>query len=325
MAGQHDLLSQRQIKGMFYEQLALDFGSSWMAKLGFGPVPSDQASEQYPWLGMVPAMRERKGENHFADLQEKSITLENLEYQTGLKIDRRFARRDKSGQLRVRLGDLAERANYQWKSLLRTLIRNGTGSTSGLCYDGQYFFDTDHSEGDSGTQLNLLAAAQVSALNVTTATAPTEAEAALALLGVIGYMSTFKDDQGEAVNEEAKDFLVITPFNLYGAFQAAVANRLLNTGSGSATNPLPGEWTIRVVSIAGIEATVGTASAIFYVARADGRTKPFILQEEVAPSLEILGPGSEYEKEHGHHLYNLWCSRAAGYGHWHHMTHNTLS
>jgi hypothetical protein len=323
--GQHDLLSTRDIRGMFYEELKQDFGQSWLADVAAGPFSSDQAQETYPWLGMVPAMEARKGANVFADLLERYITIKNIEYQTGVKVDRMFARRNKTDQLRVRLADLASRAGYLPKSLIRTLIKNGTGSTSGLCYDGQNFFSATHSEGASGTQLNLLTNTQVAPLDIGTPTDPTEAEAALALMGVIGYMMTYKDDQGEAINEEAEQFLVLCPFNLYGAFQAANRNRLLNTGSGSATNPLPGDWTIKVKMAAGIEATAGTASPVFYVFRTDGRSKAFILQEEVPATLEILGPGSEYEKEHGHHAYSTWRSMGAGYGHWHHATHNTLS
>ena len=323
--GQHDLLSTREIQGMFYEELRLDDGRSWLPAVATDPIPSDQASETYPWLGMVPPLEKRYGANRYSDLGEQKITIENDEYQTGVRVDRMFLRRDKTAQLRIRLGDLASRANAHWKGLIRTLIRNGTGATSGLCYDGSYFFADDHSEGSAGTQKNLLTSGEVSALNVGTATAPTEAEAALAIMGVIGYMMQYKDDQGEAINEEASRWVILCPFNLYGAFQAAVANRLLNTGSGSATNPLPGVWDIVVKMVVGIEATAGTPSAVFYVFRADGRSRAFIRQEETAPALDILGEGSEYMKEHGRALFNVWTSRGAVYGHWFHGSHNTLS
>ena len=60
-------------------------------------------------------------------------------------------RRDKTGQVMTRVRELAERANSHWASLLSALIIAGESTA---CYDGQYFFDTDHAEGDSGTQDN---------------------------------------------------------------------------------------------------------------------------------------------------------------------------
>ena len=49
------------------------------------------------------------------------------------------------------MAELAERGRTHYASLLSTLIVNGATT---VCYDGQYFFDTDHSEGASGTQSN---------------------------------------------------------------------------------------------------------------------------------------------------------------------------
>ena len=51
----------------------------------------------------------------------------------------------------------ADRTVSHWASLLSTLIVNGESAT---CYDEQYFFDTDHSEGESGTQSNVISAAK---------------------------------------------------------------------------------------------------------------------------------------------------------------------
>ena len=39
------------------------------------------------------------------------------------------------------MAELAERGTTHFASLLSTLIVNGASTT---CYDGQYFFDTDH-------------------------------------------------------------------------------------------------------------------------------------------------------------------------------------
>ena len=117
---------------------------------------SDQESETYKWLGMVPMMREWIGDKQAKGFRDNGITVINKEFEATLEVLSKWLRRDKTGQLAVRIGELAQRANGHCANLLSTLITNGTGSTSVLCYDGQYFFDSDHSEGDSGTQKNLL-------------------------------------------------------------------------------------------------------------------------------------------------------------------------
>ena len=60
-------------------------------------------------------------------------------------------RRDKTGQIDIRIREQVQRAQAHWAKLLSDLI---IAAESTVCYDGQYFFDTDHSEGDSGTQDN---------------------------------------------------------------------------------------------------------------------------------------------------------------------------
>ena len=195
-------LSSRAITGMFFVALQQYMGLSWIPNISM-EFDSDQESETYKWLGMVPMMREWIGSRQAKGFRDNGITITNKKFEATLDVLVDWLRRDKTGQLKIRIAELAGRAGGHWGKLLSTLITNGTGSTSGLCYDGQYFFDSDHSEGDSGTQLNLLTNSQVGALDVTTATTPTPVEAAKAILGVIGYMLTYKDDQGEPMNVQA--------------------------------------------------------------------------------------------------------------------------
>jgi len=173
--------------GMYFARLEQMTGLSWMDGIST-LFPSDQGSEEYAWLGQVPAMREWLGGRHAKGFRENGITVINKHFEASVDILTKWVRRDKTGQINARLAELAQRTLSHWASLLSTLITNGTGSASGLCYDGQYYFDDDHSEGDSGTQKNLITATEVTALNVGTAAAPTAGEAISAILGVIAYM-----------------------------------------------------------------------------------------------------------------------------------------
>ena len=314
-------ISSRAIIGRFYQTLEGEFAGSWASRLGM-LFDSNQESETYKWLGATPAMREWTTGRLPKGLRSSGITIENKTFESTLEIDVDDLRRDKTSQILLRVDELAARARQHWEKLLSTLIANGTGDTSGLCYDGQYFFDDDHSEGSSGTLKNLLTATEVTQLDVATATAPTESEMALAILGVIGHLFSFKDDQGEPTNGDARRFLVMVPVPLWGPALSAARARLLQAASGTVRdNPLQNtDFNIEVVCNPRL-----TWTANFAVFRTDGRAKPFILQEEQPIEMSAIAEGSEEEFKNRKHLYGVTAIRNAGYGMWQHAAHATLS
>ena len=145
-----ETLSSRAVIGRFYKELEQNVGASWIGALA-NKFQSNQDSETYPWIGQVPAMREWIGGRQAKGFTQNGITISNKHWESTLSVSATDLRRDKTGQLDVRIRELATKANAHWASLLSTLIINGESTA---CYDGQYFFDTDHSEADSGTQSN---------------------------------------------------------------------------------------------------------------------------------------------------------------------------
>jgi len=316
-------LSSRAIIGRFFNRLEAGFDRSWASRLGM-LFQSDQASESYKWLGMSPAMREWVDGRQAKGLRSNGITIENKEFEATLAIALKDLRRDKTGQILVRVDEMADRANAHWEKLLSNLILAGA---SDLCYDGQYFFDTDHSEGDSGTQTNNITDTEVAALNVATATAPTAAEMADAIMGVIGYFYQYLDDQGEPMNGEARNFLVMVPVltTWWGSALTAVSANLLNKAAGSLDNPMQSVYRqgINVEVVANPRINTWTTS--FAVFRIDGAVRPFILQEEEPVTIEALAEGSDEEFKNNRHLYGVKASRNVGYGYWQHAIKATLS
>lgn len=315
-------LSSRAIIGKFYAALEQYMGQSWIPGVSMDFFDSDQESETYKWLGMVPQMREWLGGRQARGFRDNGITIINKKFEATLEVLVDWLRRDKTGQLKIRIAELATRAGGHWGKLLSTLITNGTGSTSGNCYDGQYFFDSDHSEGDSGTQLNLLTNTQVAALDVTTATAPTPVEAAKAILGVIGYMLTIKDDQGEPMNMGARNFLVMTSPTLWQFLTPGVYNPLVSSGE---TNPIAGiiantDFSVNIVANPYLSYT--TQFAVF---RTDAPAKPFIRQQEERITMKAVAEGSELEFNEDVHHYGIKAIRNVGYGYWQYAAHATLS
>lgn len=313
-------LGSRAIIGTFYETLDQAIGGTWIPRLAMN-FTSDQESETYKWLGASPQMREWIGGRLAKGLRENGLTIVNKTFESTLKIAVDDLRRDKTGQILLRVREMADRVAAHPMSLLSTLINNGGGATNGLAYDGQFFFDTDHTEGDSGTHKNDLAAGDYGVLNVTTATAPTPKEMADCILAVIQHFFTFKDDQAEPINENAKAFLCMVPVNMWGAAQSAVTANLLNTGSGTMDNPLlKMGMTIDVAANPRL-----TATDKFEMFRTDGRTKPFIEQIEEGVSINAIAEGTEYEFKENGHLYGVKKITNVGYGMWQHAIRATLS
>lgn len=310
-------LSPRAVIGEFFDRLEVGMGQTWVDQLSVR-FDSDQGSEDLPFLGMVPRLREMVNGHRPDELSADKITIVNKEYEASLRVPVKDWRRDKTGQIMARVGELADAAVAHWRSLVSALITAGTATA---CYDGQYFFSASHTEGESGTQSNLITASDASALNVGTAAAPTAYEFAEAVKAVIPLFYGLKDDKGEYLNEEAKAFTVMVPLNLSNAANAAVQSQILNTGSGAVDNTInKGEYRVSVVTNPRL-----TSGAVFYVFRSDGRVKPFVRIEEVPIEADQLGPGSEYAKLNKEYLFLLYTSRGAGYGRWQHAMHCTLS
>ena len=313
-------LGSRSVIGYFFARLEQYIGASWIDLLSV-LFPSDQASETYKWLGQVPAMREWLGGRNAKGFLENGLTIANKKFEATLEVSVDDIRRDKTQQIMIRIDELAQRVASHWTSLLSTLIANGTGSTNGLCYDGQYFFDSDHSEGASGTQINLLTATQVTELDVTTAAAPTAAEAVSAILGVVAYMLNYKDNEGEPMNSEAKSFLVMTSPALWKRLVPAVVNPVVNSGDTNAIVSLRQDgFDIKLAANPRL-----TYTTQFVTFRTDAPAKALIRQEEVPLEIAAKADGSEYEFDNDAHQYGVKAVRNVGYGYWQYASHATLS
>jgi phage major head subunit gpT-like protein len=266
---------------------------------------SDQASETYAWLGQSPAMREWIGGRHAKSFSENSITITNLDFEATIEVLVKELRRDKSGQVMIRIAELARRTVSHDAKLISALLENGEST---LCYDGQYFFDTDHSEGDSGTQDNDLTAA------IVLKTAPTAAEMVTSIFKCINAILAFKDDQGEPINEDANEFLVMVP--VAGTFLSsaisAVTDDIIVAGSASRTNTLKNSgFNIQVKANPRL-----TWTDRYSVFRTDADVKPVIRQLEKDVEIKALAEGSDLEFNEGKHQYGVDKSGNVGYGMW---------
>lgn len=310
-------LSSRAIIGEFYKRLNENTGMEWITAIS-NYFTSDQDTEEYAWIGQSPVMREWVGGRHAKGFTSNGITIENKHFEATIDIPLKHLRRDKTGQVKVRIGELATRTNSHWALLLSQLITQGENVD---CYDGKKYFAEDHKEGRSGTQSNKitfdLSTAAVNG-SVGTADAPTEAALREAILAGIQQIIGFKDDQGEPMNENASQFLVMVPVKLWFVAKAALAVPL---SVGGSTNPVK---VLADLDIA-VAANPRLTGNKIYVFRADGDVKAFIRQEETAVQVKAKAEGSEYEFDHDAHQYGVDSWRNVGYGYWQHACQVTLT
>lgn len=303
------LLSSRAIAGMYFARLEAASGLAWVGALA-NMFNSDQAGETYGFLGQAPTMREWIGGRNAKGLRANQWPIANKHYESTIEVELKDVRRDKTGQIEARIQEFADRAQSHWASLMSSLLLAGDTTP---CYDGQYYFDTDHVEGKSGTQSNKITV-DISALPAAVhgvVTAPSVEEFQQAMLAGIAQILSFKDDQGEPMNENARAFTVMVPIGLYLTATAAV----------TAITTAAMQQNLNPNLIAGLKIDVElntrlTWTDTFSVHRTDSPIKGFICQSEKDVGLKVKGEGSEFEFDNDAWQFGIDAWRNVGYGYW---------
>jgi phage major head subunit gpT-like protein len=104
-------------------------------------VPSTHKSEDYGWLGKVPSVREWFGSRVVQNLSESSYTIKNRPFELTVGVDRDDIRDDNLGIYTPLFASLGESVAAWPDQLVWPLLLAGFATN---CYDGQFFFDTDH-------------------------------------------------------------------------------------------------------------------------------------------------------------------------------------
>jgi len=98
-------------------------------------------TETYEWFGQVPGMNEWVDERSSESLKDFSYTLKNKDYEATIGIDKNTFDDDQSGQINIRLNQLAPSAAEHPELLFLNLLTNGAAN---LCFDGGFFFSAAH-------------------------------------------------------------------------------------------------------------------------------------------------------------------------------------
>ncbi|CAM5764714.1 Mu-like prophage major head subunit gpT family protein [Bosea minatitlanensis] len=104
-------------------------------------VPSTTSEELYPFLNQIPGMRKWIGERQLKNVGTGDYRLVNEDWEDTVKVTRNAILDDRFGifaPLMTMLGDAAAR---QPDELVFSTFARGFDTN---CFDGQFFFDTDH-------------------------------------------------------------------------------------------------------------------------------------------------------------------------------------
>lgn len=261
-------------------------------------IPSTSDRETYRWLGSVPRMREWGTGRVARGLGVESYSVENLKYESTLEVDRDEISDDQTGQIRIRVGELAARAATHKDFLIAQLLMNGDDPAA-LAYDGLPFFSAGHLSGASGTQSNLL---------TSDAAEPDEAtsdEFKLALKTAIGAMLSYKDDQGDPLSLSATGLVCVVPPLLHMTALEAVSATLINNTSNvleGIARVIPSAWLANVNE--------------WYLLKTDGVLRPFIFQDREPVEFTALTEDSDEGFRREKFLYGVRARYRMAYAYW---------
>ena len=221
-------------------------------------VPSGSSQNNYAWLSRFPKMRKWLGDKVVKTLEAFGYSIINDDFEATVEVDRNDIDDDNIGIY----GLQAQEAGYSAKQLPDELdadLKNNAFANE--CYDGQYFYDTDH----------VVAGASVSNHGTAALSAATTAAAAASYgAGRLAIMS-FKDDEGRPL-ALIPDLLEVGPA-LEATGKLLLENEKLTDES---PNPYKGTVTLLVNP-----RLTSTTQWMLHVTNRP--LKPFVYQERKAP------------------------------------------
>lgn len=110
-------------------------------------IPSTTRENAYAWLGQFPMLREWIGERQIQSMVEQAYTLKNKKYEATVNVKADDIKDDQYGVYNSLFTEYGRAAATHPDIEIFAAIQNGE---TGLCYDGQPFFDADHPVGIDG-------------------------------------------------------------------------------------------------------------------------------------------------------------------------------
>lgn len=135
------------------KSLFTGYNASYQKGLGMAPsqynkiasvIKSTSASNTYGWLGQFPQFREWAGDRVIKDMEAHGYQIFNKDFESTIGVNRNDIEDDNLGIYTPLFEEMGRAASAHPDELVFNLLAAGFTSE---CFDGQYFFDTDHPVG----------------------------------------------------------------------------------------------------------------------------------------------------------------------------------
>lgn len=255
-------------------------------------VPSGSSQNDYGWLSRFPRMRKWLGDKVIKSLAAFKYTIVNDDWETTVEVDRNDIEDDQIGIY----APMAQEAGFSSKQLPDEIdadLKNG--AFAGICYDGQYFYDTDHP----------VAGASVSNKGTAALSAATTAAAAASYGAARTAIMSITDDEGRPL-ALIPDVLEVPP--------ALEATARLICESDKLTDQSPNPWKGTAEVLVNPRLTSSTAWFLHVTNRP---LKPFVFQQRKAPvfvSQTDMNADNVFMRKN--YLFGAEARCAGGYGLW---------
>lgn len=132
------------------DSLRVGFKTSFQGGLGQAPsmhtrvstlVTSAKKEEKYGWLGKIPNVREWIGPRAIQNLEQHDYAIKEKKWELTIAVDRDDIETDNLGIYTPMFTEMGMSTGAHWDMLVFGLLKAGFATN---CYDGQFFFDTDH-------------------------------------------------------------------------------------------------------------------------------------------------------------------------------------
>ncbi len=132
------------------DSLRVGFKTSFQNGLGIAPtqfervatvVPATTKEQKYGWLGKIPRVREWIGPRAIQNLEQHDYSIKEKALELTIGVDRDDIETDNLGIYGPLFTMMGQTTGSEWEAMVWALLVNGFATN---CYDGQYFFDTDH-------------------------------------------------------------------------------------------------------------------------------------------------------------------------------------
>ena len=216
---------------------------------------------QMDWLGAAPQMRQWVDEKRAQGLNKQKWAVSVANYEASVDVDLNGFKDARNNPYGRRIQEMAQNAARMPYNLISDLIKNGAATK---CYDGKNFFATNHSEGSSGSQSNLLTGSGGDTIDHIT----TDFYAAK------NALRTMRDDKGEVMTSQDFRPLIWLPAN--PALEQLFAQLKAATLIANTSNVLAGSFDYVVDPRL-------TDANDWHMFRTDGVMKPFIWVNRETP------------------------------------------